>query len=163
MRRTISITILALVLGTTLVACGGSDKKTVETADGKVTVTKDDQSVTVEGEDGSVTIGGASVPDDFPSDVPLPKDGELLSAISASDSFQLAYQMDEADLEAAVSDYKSALEGDGFAVDDGAAFSGGGAAFSGFQAKGNGWTVVVVGGAAAASGSTLSVSVTPSD
>ena len=159
MRRNTRITILALVMGTTLVACGGSNTKTVETPDGKITVNKDDQSVTVKSEDGSATFGGASVPDDFPSNVPLPEDAKPQTVVTSGNSFQLGYEVDKSDLEAAVSDYKSALEDAGFTMGDGGSISAGGGSFSGFQATGKGY-MVTVSGIGASTGSILAVGVT---
>ena len=159
MRHRTGTALLALALGTTFVACGGSDTKTVETKDGKVTVNKDDKSITIESDKGSATFGGASVPDDFPSDVPLPKGVKLQTAVSSGGAFQLGYQADDAELADVVADYKTALEDADFTVDDGASVSAGNGSFSGFSATGNGWkvTVAAIGGA---SGSILSVGVT---
>jgi hypothetical protein len=90
---------LALVIGAT--ACGGSSSEDVadQTADelaeklaeagsgGDADVDIDSESgqVDVQTEDGDMSFGeGTELPDDFPSDVPLPADYELTSSMSNS-------------------------------------------------------------------------------
>ncbi|MEV8267830.1 hypothetical protein [Microbacterium sp. NPDC076911] len=56
--------------------------------------------------------GGASVPDSFPSDVPLPP-GDLMASFSAAGSYQLTYSIDSLDQ---VSAFADSLIADGYEV-----------------------------------------------
>lgn len=48
--------------------------------------------VTIEGQDGEkLVVGGTEVPDDFPSELPLP-DGKPQAAVSSSDGVSLSYE-----------------------------------------------------------------------
>jgi hypothetical protein len=91
---------MALVAGTA--ACGGSDQDAADQAadelaeqlaesgsGGEADVDIDSESgqVDVQTEDGDMSFGeGTELPDDFPSDIPLPADYELTSAMSTSTS-----------------------------------------------------------------------------
>ena len=148
LKRAVLALILATALGTTIVACG-SDSKTVDTKDGKVTVNGDgkDAKVTVKGKDNaSFTFNQGSVPDGFPSEVPLPKGLKLKTGAGGSKGakqfFTLGYGLGSKRASDALSDYKDQLESAGFTIKDGGSLSNSGGSFQSLQATGNGWTVI---------------------
>lgn len=74
--------------------------------------------VTLQNEDGSVGTFGAGVklPDDFPSDVPLPKDVEISGVANADDGVWVSY-MTEDSVNDIAAWYQGELEGDGWTQD----------------------------------------------
>ncbi len=158
---TIKRVITLLALGAVALTACGSDTKTIETKDGKVTVNGDgkDAKVTINGEDGNkITFNQKKVPDDFPSDVPLPKGLKLTSAASGGDGsrkvFSLGYTLGSADPADAVASYKDQLEAANFKVN---ATPVGTSKVSTFLAAGNGWNLIVAAGGSTTPVLTVSV------
>lgn len=94
-RHTMTAVALVALLGAGTVACGGDDsaneagdelaEQLAEAGAGVDDVEIDSESgeVDIETEDGSVSIG-SDLPDDFPEDIPLPEDYELISSMGGS-------------------------------------------------------------------------------
>jgi hypothetical protein len=142
----------ALLVGVALIfgvsACSGADETAVENAieNANPSVDADVQDggkgITATDEAGNeVGIGSsASVPEGFPSAVPLPAEGTLQVAAKSPDgTFSLTYKID-GDAAAAANAYKGQLTSAGFTVESEASA----AALGGFEATGNGYTVIVL-------------------
>jgi hypothetical protein len=101
-RRLVGTAAVGMALVAGAAACGGSDQDAADQAadelaeqlaesgsGGEADVDIDSESgqVDVQTEDGDMSFGeGTELPDDFPSDIPLPADYELTSAMSTSTS-----------------------------------------------------------------------------
>jgi hypothetical protein len=134
-RSVLSTAVLAIVLagGFGLAACGGSDSKA------------DDRNVTVDGsDDPTVSYGSDDLPDDFPSEVPLPDDLSLSDSTTAGDFFRLAYSLGSTSPGDAVDAYESELDSAGFDVETISAPGASEDHPSPLHADGEGWRVVAV-------------------
>jgi hypothetical protein len=88
--RLLLVPAIAVFAALTLSACANPLQGLIEEGTG-VTVDEGGDGATIETEDGSIDLGGsASVPDNFPSELPLP-DAELLVAITGENSWTLTY------------------------------------------------------------------------
>ena len=168
MRNRVFSAITVVMLGVAgFAACGGSDSKTIETKDGKVTVNKKGNSVTIEGENGAkATFGGTKVPDNFPSEVPLPKGLKLKSAAGGTQGtktfFSLGYELGSKSPDDVVAAYKTQLEDAGFTINGTGNFGAGGGAVSNVSAEGKGYRVTAS-GVGSATGKLFTMAVTPAD
>lgn len=84
-RRFVSWITLAALLA--LAACG-SEEGVVATEDGDVRVSREGEEVTIRSEEKGLEgrFGpGAALPDDFPEDVPLPDDAEVVGVMTSRD------------------------------------------------------------------------------
>jgi hypothetical protein len=160
MKRTLTIMIAGLTAVFALGACGAAEdavsdgaKGAIESATGcKVDeANSDNAKVECKGKDGSgsFSVGTGELPDGFPkSDVPLP-DGKVVSSISTEVEGKTAYVVTvkvDGSVGSASDDYKQALEGKGFTVDEENSFSlGGSGGLTAFQVEGTDWDVNVVG------------------
>jgi hypothetical protein len=126
MSRVLRICAICLAAGLpfALAACGSS-KSMDETAEalieraggGNVEIDSENGTMSFSNEDGSISAGdNISVPDDFPSGVPTPKDAKLQTAYSTGDDFNLGYVVD--DWKDASAAYISDLEAAGFSGDN---------------------------------------------
>jgi hypothetical protein len=123
-RRTALALLVSAVLVPALAGCGGNPiENLIEGATG-----------------GNVQLGGNSVPDGFPSEVPL-YDGEVLYGVAVGDDAGKAFNVTVRVPDAAAGEQiRSDLEGAGFTLIGGtAADAAGGAAYDGTN-----WGVVVV-------------------
>lgn len=152
MRKAVAVGAVGVLGLVGLGACGGDgDSVSVERDGTSVEVDKDGGSVKVESDDGDseVSVGeGAKIPDDFPSDVPLPDGGKVgLAGQNEADgkqSFHVTYTVDPDDVDDVFSDYRDALENAGFDLGDSANIEGSGGSFASLQATGKGWQVTAV-------------------
>lgn len=142
MRRTRILTLLVTTV-VLLAACGGSGSKTVSTKDGDVTVSKNGDQVDVKSDKGTASFGaGTKLPTGFPkSEVPVPEDLDLATAIAGNDKFTLSYKLGDTKVDRAISDYRDTLTGAGFTIEDDTHASVGGSQISTLRATGNGWAV----------------------
>jgi hypothetical protein len=174
MRRTLATTAAGLLLLGALAGCSSDDvvSDAVETAsDGKVKVDNDGKKITVEGEDGegSVSFGDdTELPDDFPSDVPLPEGGDVKAVIKGDTNgkqyFNVTYGIDRDDVESSMSDYKSTLEDDGFEIKGSTEIGSAAGGLASFTAVGADWDVMVYSvGSSAESQAALSIQVMTHD
>lgn len=146
--RTVSLSLLAGVLAvgaSTLTACGSAVENAVEEAAGNALggdVNVDDGNISVTDEEGNeMQLGeNVSVPDNWPSEVPVYDNGKLISVMVAGDgsSVNAVWQTDATTEEAAAA-YGAALESSGFTVGDTSAMSG----MTNSTYEGNGYTVTV--------------------
>jgi len=158
MRKLLTMTIagmFTLGAGAALAACSDGET-TISTPEGDVSVDPDSGSVDFEGEDGSgsVNVGeGSEVPDDFPSDVPLP-DGTLVSSSSFGTdddkTWGLVYTFD--DPGSVLDDYRDALEDAGYEIAGEFNVSNDEGGYSAYTADGDDYTVAVGGGGGIGSG-----------
>jgi hypothetical protein len=160
MKRTLTIMITGLIAVFALGACGAANdavsdgaKGAIESATGcKVDeANSDNTKVECKGKngEGSFSVGTGDLPDGFPKgDVPLP-DGKIVSSISTEVNGKPAYSVTvkvDGSVSGAADDYKTALEGEGFTLDEDSSFSlGGDGGLTAFQAKGTDWDVNVIG------------------
>jgi len=116
-----------------------------ESAD--VSISED--SFTVDTEEGSITAGAGSLPEDFPSDVPL-VEGEVSFAQRLETADGLGWSVvitTSGDPATIVEQVRGDLEGNGFTVDDATEFAAGDSAGGTIIAdKGDLSTLIVVGG-----------------
>ncbi len=127
-----------IALGVLVLSGCGSDAKVVKTRDGKVTVAKDGKSVTIEGESGAeATFGSSTVPDGFPSEVPLPKGLRLVSSAGSQRSFTLGYGFGSRDEDRVISNYLDRLAAAGLTPTG----NTGANPFASGSAEGHGWRV----------------------
>ena len=59
---------------------------------GKVDIQKDGEKIKIETDEGTIT-GGASIPDGWPSDIPLPKDLRVIGGSAIKDGDQTVYSV----------------------------------------------------------------------
>ncbi|MGA8256451.1 MAG: hypothetical protein WB767_07740 [Nocardioides sp.] len=127
-----SLTAAALLCLGGLSACSGDDlgdrltEKAIENAGGEdvdVDFDSDTGEVKIETDEGTFS-SGSDLPDDFPEDLPLLEDAEIISAIAADDQtgtgdsgFVVAMQTDLSDTDALV-EATALLEGAGFVLDE---------------------------------------------
>lgn len=133
-----------------------------------VDVKRDGKEVTVESGDSSLSIGDAQLPDDFPEgDVPLPDSGALKAVVSGDrkdeEYFSLTYSVQGGELKSAASDYKQALEDDGYTIEASSSIGGSSGSFAAFTAVGEDWDVIVYSGGDANADGALSLQVTTHD
>ncbi len=122
-----AITCCAILSFATLTACGSDDA-----SDTGSTAAPSQAEASAETSPGAGADDAASVPNDFPSDVPLPDGVALTSATGSSDAgFSLEYEF-AADSSQVLADYRDAVAAAGFTVPDGAGV---------FTATGNDWTI----------------------
>lgn len=96
--RRLPALVAAGALGLTLGACGSVEEKAVETAIKKSNPSVKDVDVdkdggfSIDSEDGTLAMGSkASLPDDFPKDVPEPKDATITTAATQGDEIAVMY------------------------------------------------------------------------
>lgn len=123
--RLATVVVIA-TLPLSLAACGSSQKSSEKAAeemleqgaggDVDVDVSNDGESVTIKGDDGSTYSSGKSVtlPSSFPSTVPTPS-GKLITAVTESGSFTLAYEVD--DFAKEMISYADSMSAAGYSVD----------------------------------------------
>jgi hypothetical protein len=111
---------LGALLLLALAACGG-DEQVVETDQGEVRVTREGEGVSVRSEEGGFEGrfgAGASLPDGFPEDVPLPDDYEVVgSMVSQEDGTMVSLQTDGSS-EAALDALRRGMEEKGWTLEE---------------------------------------------
>lgn len=156
-RRTVIATtaVIALALAPALTACGGGAAESIaenaaENAMGGGDVEINDEGVTVTDPSGNAMAAGENValPDNWPTEVPVPDGGTLtFVTVTADGSASAIWTVDGSPAEA-VDAYAAALTGAGYTEESNAAADG--TVMKGFA--GNGWTITVA--AAEADGTT---------
>ena len=131
---------------------------------GQVDLSTNNGTIQVSNEDGSASAAYGSnvaLPANFPSNVPTPQTGNLISAYGGTDtgqaSFALVYTVTGTDVLGTSQSYQDRLRAAGFTVQDSGSASGSGGTVSGFTAT-NGQTTINV--AVTATGTTTNLSVT---
>jgi hypothetical protein len=128
-------TVVAAVAALALTGCGnaveglaeGAVERAIENEIGEsADVSINEDSFTVDTEEGSITAGAGSVPEDFPSDVPLPQ-GEVSFAQRLETADGLGWSVVitvSGDPGTVAEQVRSDMEGSGFTVDEATEFSG---------------------------------------
>lgn len=101
-----------------LTACG-SDEKEIDLGDGtKASVKKDGDGVTIKSDEGEIKTGtDMDLPDEFPSDLPMPQgDHKVVSSIDSNGELMVSLQADEFDLPAEREQLKTELTNAGWQV-----------------------------------------------
>jgi hypothetical protein len=146
MRKLIAVASLGVLGFVGLAACGGGSDgiEGVDVKDGG-------KSVEIKSNDGkdTFTVGDdAEVPDDFPSDVPLPEGGKVGVVADGETNgkqyFHVTYVLKPKDVESSFDDYKDALESAGFDLGDSANYSGDGGVFGSIHATSADWDVTAI-------------------
>jgi len=117
-RPALAVGATALALGG-LTACGGDDEKTVDLGDGtKASVKKDGDDVTITSDEGEIKTGNdVELPDEFPSDLPMPQgDHTVVSSIDSNGELMVTLQADDLDLPAEREHLKTELGNAGWEV-----------------------------------------------
>ncbi len=127
--------VLASALAVVLTGCGnaveniveGNVERAIENELGEsADVEIGEDSFSVDTEEGSITAGAGSVPEDFPTDVPLP-DGEVVFAqrLETADGFSWSVIVtSDADPGALADQLRGELTDNGFTVEEASEFSG---------------------------------------
>lgn len=142
------------VAALTLSGCGGIAEKAGETAmekaiengsSGDVDIDSDDGTVKVETEDGTTSYGeDVDLPDDFPSDVPLPQsDHRVVSASTQGTGMFVTMSLTDVDYDAEVEHLTSGFEESGYTVADKMTSASEGQQFVMFTAEKDGRTIAV--------------------
>jgi hypothetical protein len=115
--RMVVILGLAVVLALAVTGCGKVAEKAIEETTG-VDVEEDSVTITGDGEEVTISDEGASLPEDFPDDVPVPKgDISSSSAITSGDTQEFYVTIDvKDDPKEAYESLKSDLEDDGYTI-----------------------------------------------
>lgn len=118
-RHRIAAGLAALALAA-LAACGG-DEQVVETEQGEVRVTREGEGVTIRSEEEGLEgrFGpDASLPDDFPDDVPIPEDARVVGVmVSREDGTMVSLQSDAA-IETLLEDLRRRIGDEGWTLDE---------------------------------------------
>lgn len=127
--------VLASAVAVALTGCGGAVENIVEgnverAIENELGESADveigEDSFSVDTEEGSITAGAGSVPEDFPTDVPLP-DGDVAFAqrLESADGFSWSLIVaSDADPAALADEIRGELTGNGFTVEEASEFSG---------------------------------------
>lgn len=92
-----------------------AEKAIEEATGGKVDVSEGGKKVTIETDDGKLTVGEGEIPDNFPSDVPVYSEAEVITSSESGDNFTLALKSSDSVSE--VSDfYKTKLADKGWTL-----------------------------------------------
>ncbi|MFC5528562.1 hypothetical protein [Cohnella yongneupensis] len=104
------------------------DKVTVKTDEGKTTITsnEDDGTVQYEASDGNggtvkVESGSKELPKDFPKEIPLPEDAEIVTTVNMSSDQMKGYMVSLStglDVQKGADFYRDALKKDGYELAD---------------------------------------------
>ncbi len=169
MKRIVTL-VLAVVLGVTILAGCGGDKKTVKIpGGGSVTVDDNgkDGSFTVTDDKGNKSSFGTSteIPDDFPKDVPLPDGAKLTGSIygetDGKQGWTLTFESSK-DVAAFAKAYRATLEDAGFNVDTFSVTGSGDGSTAVAGASNADWQVGVIGSSQEGKGN-LVITVSPAD
>lgn len=158
MRRTPLVVRAAVLTSAAALALTGCSSAVENVAEGAVEraienelgesadVTIDEDSFSVDTEDGSITAGAGSVPEDFPSDVPLPE-GEVAFAQRLDSGDGLSWSLivtTSQDSAALTEQIRTDLADNGFTVEEASEFSGADAAGGSILAEKDDLTVFVL-------------------
>ncbi len=107
-RKLVTVGAIVLSFGLLLGGCGKAAEKVVENQTGTQIEDDGDGNITVKSKDGKTQVGvGAEMPEDFPSDLPVPK-GKLLASQSADTGWGLQFnEVTAASFEAFVSELEA--------------------------------------------------------
>jgi hypothetical protein len=161
MRRLLTIIVAGAFAMGALAACSDNGETTISTPEGDIRIDRDGGGFSVEGEDGSFQVGTCDrLPDDFPSDVPLP-DGNPISCSrfgsNGEVAWTVAYDTGDADTTASM---KDALDDAGFEIIDEYSVDSSDGAFETFTATRGDLTVYVTVGADIAGLGNVNINVT---
>ena len=152
-RGALGIGAIVLVTGCGLTACAGDVQGFSQTVKGE------------HGRESSVRFGaGIRIPEDFPSDVPLPVAGNLRSVVAEKhppdSSYTMTYALGDRRGIDSGDQYRSRLQKAGFTIEHSSSIGGRDDGILQYDAVGHQWDVSVVSGQASSrNGATLSVEV----
>ena len=103
---------------------------------GEIDIDTDSGSISVQTSEGTLDIGGGSLPDAFPSDVPLPADHEVMSSMAFGQGDEQNFNVTlrtPGEVAAVADDLQARFEDAGFGIDGTGEMSNGGETVRNFQ------------------------------